>query len=145
MTGRPIIFDAESVRGCTGAVYCAQARVAFDPVPCPVCWHRETMTARFNDRESCRDDVVDDHAVMRWSPGPRRGGACGNPGMPSRWDRGVWECGACGFRCTPEEAGILIDGVLHASDPDCDSITTDASGYRMSDDARRAMRGGRDA
>lgn len=119
--------------------------MAHDPVLCPVCWHRETMIARFHDREPNRDDVSDDYAVMRWSPGPRRSGAGGNPGMPSRWDRGVWECGHCGFRCTPEESGILIDAAIHASDPDCDSITTDADGLRMSDDARRAMRGGRDA
>lgn len=114
------------------------------PVLCPVCWHGETMVARFHDREPSRDDVGDGYTVMRWSPGPRQTGACGNPGMPSRWDRGVWECGACGLRVTPEEAGILLDAALSVSHPECDSITEDAIGQRLHEDVRRALRGGRD-
>ena len=111
---------------------------------CPCCWHRETMTARQNERDADHSHIECAYTgLMVWSPGPHRGGACGNPGMPSRWDYGVWECGACGLRVTPEEAGILLDAVLRDSDPECDSITDDGSGWCMHADARHALMAGR--
>lgn len=114
------------------------------PVMCPCCWHRETMTARQNERDADHSHIECAYTgLMVWSPGPHRGGACGNPGMPSRWDYGVWECGACGLRVTPEEAGILLDAVLRDSDPECDSITDDGSGWCMHADARHALMAGR--
>lgn len=107
-----------------------------DPVMCPVCAHKETMRARWYERER----VADDWALMHWVPPFRPRGACGNPGMPSRWDQGLWECASCGVRLTPEEAGILIDAALMHIDPHCDSI--EEGPESMHSDARRALRGG---
>ena len=107
-------------------------------VPCPACVHRETMRARWRDREPCHDDLC----IMSWVPPFRPRGAGGNPGMPSRWDRGSWECDSCGLRLTPEEAGILLDAALMHVDPDCDSIV-DNHGNPIHKDALRALHGGR--
>jgi len=102
------------------------------------------MTARQNERDADHSHIECSYTgLMTWSPGPRRGGAGAANWQPSRWEHGVWECAACGLRLTPEEAGILLDAVLRDSDPECDSITEDDSGWRMHEDARRALRGGR--
>lgn len=103
-----------------------------------MCTHKEVMRARWHDREVC----LDDWASMSWVPPFKPRGACGNPGMPSRWDLGSWECMGCGLHVTPEEAGVLLDAVLMHVDPHCDSIE-DNYGNPMHSDALRALRGGK--
>lgn len=101
------------------------------PIACPVCMHEETVRARQNEREPCRDDL----AVMRFVAPPSRG-ACGNPGMPTRFSDGEWECQICGCRLSPHEAGVLLDAALSAIGLDCDSF----DGV-IHADARRALAG----
>ena len=101
---------------------------------CPACVHKETIKAREHDRERHDDDEAD----FCWSPGPTQSGACGNPGMPGKYHRGVWECRICGLRLTCEEAAILLDAALTAGYPGCDSF-----GGVMYLDARDALKGGR--
>jgi len=100
------------------------------PVMCPSCWHLETFQARHVGREPCRDDPT----TLRWEK--PYGGARGQTVTP--WDNGGWSCETCGFRAPAEATFLLIDAVLHLSDPDCDSI--DDEGIHA--DAKTALNGG---
>ena len=84
---------------------------------CPYCWHEETLRARLNKREPCRDDA----ATMYWVK--PYGGARGQ--QVTKWDGGHWKCKFCEIVLTAREAGIFLDAALMCSDPDCDSITKD--------------------
>jgi hypothetical protein len=96
---------------------------------CPVCWNKETLRARLNEREPCRDDPPQ----MTWHR--PYGGPRGQ--IVTRWDGGWWACEQCEFRATAHDVGVLLDAALMASDPDCDSIRDG-----MHEDARLAFLGG---
>jgi len=83
---------------------------------CPVCYHKEEMQARAANCTPCHDDTP--MMEFRRLHGPR--------GLPLTTDGfGWWECRSCGFHEKANNAGILLDAVLHLSVPDCDSIGED--------------------
>jgi hypothetical protein len=70
------------------------------PIPCPVCHHRETMSAREQQREPIRSGNR-----MYWRPPP--GGYKGQ--QVTRWDDGTYECEVCGLALIPYDAEALAD------------------------------------
>jgi hypothetical protein len=83
-------------------------------IPCPYCWHEETLKARLNNREPCRDDSSSMYWVKPYG-GPRGQ-------QVTKWDGGRWHCEICDISLTAREAGVFLDAALMNSDPDCDSI-----------------------
>lgn len=84
-------------------------------VPCPACWHHETIQARTEEREPIHDDP----ALMRWVR------------------TGYWVCQHCYLTLDPRECGILLDAAIRQSDP-----TTEGYEEQLVPDARRALRHG---
>lgn len=91
-------------------------------IPCPACYHSETMLARYECKERCADDMQ----LMHWEADTFNGS-------------GHWVCDKCDTKLLPWQAAKLLDAALTAADPEnnCDSF----NGYTY-DDCTRALKGG---
>jgi hypothetical protein len=106
-----------------------KAPVSKKQVICPICWHRETLTALGYGDDAVRYDV----ALMSWQKPP--GGPRGQ--VVTALDQGYWRCEVCGVRLPPDIAAVVLDAVLRVSDSDSDSY--DGETFK---DARIAAAGG---
>lgn len=80
-------------------------------IPCPVCWHEETVRSAANGRPA--DHTGDTTARMFFRI---QGAASGQ--QVTRGSGGWWLCEICGCALVPREAGTLLLAVFTVCPPD---------------------------
>lgn len=90
-------------------------------IPCPACWHKETLAARLAKLTPTHADP----AQMDWRPS-------------YRWDGNQWVCRKCFLYLGPHDASVLLHAVLvQHSDLGDDSVVDWRHGA-----IQRALEGG---